>query len=198
MSSKKRKKRSSATQGIVRPPSAAQSISRPPMPSASQSTRALPNQRPGTPHMAIDNVSSLKTQRKLNASKYQPETATKASIEQQYLVTAGTSHIDLGIRVGTTLTQTGGYKLVNHKPLSSSRSSCDILRFSSPTCSTATKLKVFKLELPISTYASASPARIPALCNSTPSRADLLCALIRLTLQQLRHLSILVSLLQWR
>ena len=77
MSSTKCKKRISATQSSASPT----------MPSASQSAQALPNQKPGTSHMATDNVSSLK--RQLNAPKYQPAAAAKAPIGQQYLPTAG-------------------------------------------------------------------------------------------------------------
>ena len=183
--------------------SATQSISRPPTPSASQSARALPNQKQGTPQMTGD-LSSLKTQRKHKVPKFKPPTSVKASSGQQYMATADTSHTALGIRVETTLTQARGYEPAKSpffEPLTTRLSSAprtcppanhkqrltQTSGSSSPTCSTATKLKAFKSELPASTYASVSPARIPALCHnlysSMPSRADLLCALIHLTLQ---------------
>ena len=226
MSSKKWKKRSLATQGIVKPSSPAQSISRPSTPSVSQSARALSNQSLGTPH-----ISNSKTQPKLKAPKSRPSTATpiRAPVEQRYLAAAAAPHTDIGIRVETTLTQTRKYNPaksasatatsikscfsdpctsisrlssaprtctpVNHKPHTLAQASGS----SSPTCSIATKLKS---ELPALTYTSASSTRIPALCHdlysSMPSRADLLCALIHLTLQQLRHLTASVRLLQWR
>ena len=132
--------------------------------------------------MTIDNISNLKTQRKLNVFKYQLKIATKVLIEQQYLIIANIFYINLDIRVETTLTQTRKYKLVNHKSFLSSRSNCDISRFSSFICNTTIKLKVFKSKFFISIYTFVLSTRILALYSLTFSRVNFLCALIRFIL----------------
>ena len=67
-----------------------------------------PNQTTGFPqyqHIAAGQTPSLENQPKANM---QPPCQ---SPRQKYLVDAGVTHTNLGIRVGTTLTEAGGYKL---------------------------------------------------------------------------------------
>ena len=122
------------------------------------------NRSAGTPqyqNIATDAISNQGLQRRPKAPR------------QEYLVDAGVTHTNLGIRVGTTLTKAGGYKSV--KSLTKSTKTAKL--------SKSPKSAVFT-----SSPSSAIRPYLPANSNPvTPQIADLQ-ALIRANIKQLAYL----------
>ena len=115
------------------------------------------NRAAGTSQIAIDVISSLKSRPKSKT----PTTKSSRSFGQEYIAVADVDHINKGIRVGTPLTNAGGYNSVK-------------------------RFKLLKSAVFISSLSSALRPSLPAnhdsvmpqMLTSIPSRTDLLRALI--------------------